>query len=95
MDRRVRADVQSAEVADLWTATYILMGLTDRREIGEALLRRVRAMEESVTYQEILSKGEAKGLLDGARRVLSTFGARCPGDPRPAIRTEIESIHDL
>lgn len=103
MDRRVRSGVQSSEAADLWAATYILMGLTYSPELGDTLLRRVRTMEESVTYQEILSKGRAKGLAEGraegivqgARRVLLAFGAKQLGPASQQIQGEIEAIHDF
>jgi predicted transposase YdaD len=99
MDHRIRADVQSAEVADLWAATYVLLGLSYSREVGEAVRRRVRTMEESVTYQEILSKGErkgeAKGIIEGARRILLTFGAKRLGPPSPEALDVIGAIRDF
>lgn len=103
MDRSVGTGIQSAEAADLWAATYILMGLSYRPEIGQVLLQRVRTMEESVTYQEILSKGEAKGeakgkaegILEGARRVLLAFGTKRLGAPRPRVRKAIEAIDEF
>ncbi|HEX6985712.1 MAG TPA: hypothetical protein VF170_10055, partial [Planctomycetaceae bacterium] len=99
MDRRVRSAVESAEASDLWAATYVLLGLSYPLEVGRELLRRVRTMEESVTYQEILNKGErkgeARGILEGARRVLLTFGSKRFGPPAPETRDEIEAIHDF
>jgi len=45
----------------LWTATYVLMGLRYDLALAGELLKGVLAMEESVTYQEIIRKGEARG----------------------------------
>lgn len=99
MDRRVHADVQSGEAADIWAATYVLLGLSYPAAVGQALLKRVRTMEESVTYQEILNKGEArgeaKGLINGARRVLLTFGSRRFGAPPADVFEKINSLTDF
>lgn len=99
MDRRVHAQIQSAEAADIWAATYVLLGLSYPSAISQALLKRVRTMEESVTYQEILHKGEArgqaKGFIDGARRVLLTFASRRFGSPPTVVVEAINSLDDF
>ena len=54
-----------ADRQQLWTATYILMGLKYDSALGNQLLRGVMDMKESVTYQAILEEGEEKGEKKG------------------------------
>src|SRR5260370_15948761 len=51
---------------DIWSAAFILLGLRYSRELARHLLRGVRSMKESVTYQAILEEGEEKGKIEGA-----------------------------
>src|SRR5579885_742044 len=60
----------TAQVKDLWTATYLLMGLRYERDFVNQLLEGVISMEGSTTYQAILEKGIAKGKDVGAREEL-------------------------
>jgi len=60
-----------AEARDLETATYILMGLRYPQPMIRQLLKRVRQMKESVTYQAILEEGEARGVAIGEARGLA------------------------
>jgi predicted transposase YdaD len=57
------------------------------------------AMEESVTYQEIvaegIAKGRAEGELRGARELLRTLGDRRFGAPSAEITAALEAIDDL
>jgi predicted transposase YdaD len=101
MKDRVRAEAPPSEEATLWTATYVLMGLRYDQALAGELLRGVRAMEESVTYQEIIKKGEAKGRAEGkaegkaeglaeeAQRILLRMGTKAFGDPDPATKAAI------
>ena len=50
---------------ELWSATYILMGLRYERAMVQSLLRGVLNMKESVTYQAILEEGKAEGKAEG------------------------------
>ncbi|HVS36376.1 MAG TPA: hypothetical protein VMS17_12490 [Gemmataceae bacterium] len=84
----------------LWTAVDVLMGLRYDRALVEKLLRGVRGMEESVTYQAIIEKGVAKGVakgrLEGARRILLLSGEEEFGaPPSPRARAAIEAINSL
>jgi predicted transposase YdaD len=47
-----------AQAGDVWTATYLLMGLRYEQALVNQLLEGVIAMEESVTYQALIAKGE-------------------------------------
>ncbi len=67
MEDRVRQEASPAEAGIIWTATYVLMGLRYDRDLVHHLLKGVRGMEESVTYQEIIEKGEARGRAMGLR----------------------------
>jgi predicted transposase YdaD len=64
MDQRITESAPD-EAAALWTSTYILMGLRFPLELAGQLLKGVRAMKESVTYQAILQEGEEKGRAEG------------------------------
>jgi predicted transposase YdaD len=52
--------VTAAADDSLWTATFILMGLEYDQAVARQLLRGVRIMKESVTYQAILEEVERK-----------------------------------
>ncbi len=54
-----------AQVEIIWTAAYVLMGLTYDQAFTEGLLHGVIGMEESVTYQAIIRKGIEKGREEG------------------------------
>ena len=66
MAERLRQEVPRAVEADLWTATFILVGLRYSPEFAASLLQGVRnIMRESSTYQSIIEEGLAKGLAEG------------------------------
>jgi hypothetical protein len=48
-------------VKELWSASYILMGLRYESAMVQSLLRGVVNMKESTTYQAILEEGKAEG----------------------------------
>jgi predicted transposase YdaD len=87
------------EAALLWSASAILMGLRFGREEITKLLRGVRGMKESVYYQMILEegevKGEAKGGIKEARRILLRQGQRRFGLPDQAMVATIESTDSI
>lgn len=65
---RLKRDTDPKTAADIWTSIDVLMGLRYEREQVEHWLKGVREMEESVTYQAIVEKGEARGLARGEAR---------------------------
>lgn len=95
MAQRLAANPDGSDVQNTWTATLILLGLRYPPAVGQTLLRGVRNMKESSTYQAILSEGEAEGRLKEARSLLLRVGTRRFGHPPPHIAIEIESIADL
>lgn len=81
--------------AELWSATYILMGLRYPDALIQTLLRGVVDMEESVTYQAILKEGEAKGKAAEARRVLLLQGRTRFGKPSARIMAALDALSDV
>lgn len=80
----------------LWTAVDVLMGLRYDRAMIEQLLRGVRGMKESVTYQAIVEEGVAKGRLEEARRMLILLGEEEFGTPpERRDRASIEAVNSL
>jgi len=98
MKDRARAELPPGEEAVLWTATYVLMGLRFDDALAKELLKGVRAMEESVTYQAIIRKGEAKGMAEGeikeAQRILLLIGTGAFGAPDAATKAALAAIED-
>ncbi len=95
MGERFDTEADPRETADLWAATYFMMGLVYPENIAKGLLHGVRKMKESTTYQAILAKEEPKGKIEGAKRILFRMGRKRFGDPKAAIKSKIESIADL
>src|SRR5438309_565782 len=58
VQERLLREESRARAAKLWTATFILMGLRYEQAFTVRLFEEVGTMEESVTYQWIVSKGE-------------------------------------
>lgn len=91
MKSRLGAPEAPPAAKSLWTATYILMGLRYEQALVNHLLQGVVAMEESVTYQAIIEKGE----LRHAHRMLLLQGAKQFGPPSAEVRAAVEGIRDL
>jgi hypothetical protein len=103
MKKRLRTPSARALAGELWTATWILLGLRYSEELAQQLLRGITAMEESVTYQHIIKLGEAKGLtkglvkgrIEGARQTLLRVGQKRFGSPPDdATRAALAAIDD-
>jgi hypothetical protein len=52
--------------AEIWTSIRILMGLRFKDEFVNGLLKGVKAMKESTTYQAIVEEGREMGRAEGA-----------------------------
>src|SRR5262245_37232117 len=82
MDRRLSGRRWRRRAEEIWSATYLLMGLRWPRDVTQVLLRGVRSMRESVTYQAILEEGreegkemgKAEGALAEAKKLLRLLG---------------------
>lgn len=91
MDERIRQEATAQEAAQLWSATYVLMGLRYPQGLAVRLLEGVRAMKESVTYQAIIREGRS----EEARTLLLRMGSKRFGPPDTVTRTSIESVPSL
>jgi hypothetical protein len=77
--------------AELWSATYILMGVRYERAVIQSPLQGVIAMKESVTYQAILEEGEA----GEARRILQLLGRDQFGKPAANVQAALDAVADV
>ena len=107
MRQRLEREVPAQEVADLWSAAYILMGTRYDQAVVQNLLQGVRGMKESVTYQAILEEGKAEGKAEGeakgkaegkaeeARRLLLMLGSDQFGAPSADAQAALEAMTDV
>ncbi len=91
MIERIDREAEPPAAKSLWTATYVLMGLEYDREFTKHLLRGVRSMKESVTYQAILEEGRA----EEAQRSVLLLGTSLLGKPSPKVRRTLARVTDL
>jgi predicted transposase YdaD len=99
MKRRLSHRGARPLAGELWAATWVLLGLRYSEELAHHLLRGITAMEESVTYQAIIRKGEAKGRaegrVEGARETLVRVGTKqFGGPPDAATLATVNAIND-
>jgi predicted transposase YdaD len=95
MKERLSGARPPRRAADIWAATYVLLGLRYSQEFAHALFEEVLGMEQSVTYQAIVRRGREEGRAEEARRFLLLLGESKFGVPDATTRGEIESIDDL
>lgn len=99
MKERLDREAPQRQAAELWSATYILMGVRYEQALIQTLLQGVIAMKESVTYQAILREGEAKGLAEGqakeARRILLLLGRSRFGEPTPEAAAALNALAEV
>ncbi len=91
MKARLSGPKAPRRAADVWAATYVLLGLRYSGEFAHALFEEVLGMEESATYQAIVRRGRA----DEGRRLLLMLGETKFGPPDAAARATIEGIGDV
>ncbi len=84
----------------------LLMGLKYQEQITETLMQSIAELEDSVEWQKIFRKGEAKGQAigeakgkaigkaEGERSVLIRLATARFGAPSAAILRKLESISD-
>ena len=107
MEERLGQRCLRGRAEGVWAATYILMGLRYSQELARELLRGVRSMKESVTYQAILeegmaegiargiAQGQSKGALTEAKKLLILQGTERFGPPDALASASLDSINDL
>jgi hypothetical protein len=99
MADRIDAEATPEVAGEIWTSTFILMGLRYSAEQTEAVLKGVLSMKESVTLHAVLEQGRAEGQEIGRRKeavdLLLKLGHKRlgPADSRTVAR--IEGIADL
>jgi len=64
-------------------------------ELAGELLKGVRSMKESSTYQAIIQEGRQEGQVEEARRMLLLVGRRMYGPPSAAAESALQSISAL
>lgn len=86
-------------VAEIWTAIRILMGLRFKGEFVNDLLKGVKAMKESTTYQAIVEEGKELGRAEGAvkeaRAIILRQAKLRFGDPDAQKIAMLNSIKSL
>jgi predicted transposase YdaD len=99
MGERLGLETTPADAAQLWTAAYVLMGLRYDEAVTSELLRGVRNMRDSVTYQAILregrAEGEAWGRADEARRIVLRLGSLKFGPANTRARATLDRVTDV
>ncbi len=102
IDSRLRAETSPAEAARMMARTLTLAGIRLEPDQIAAVVRRLRSMNllrESSFYEMILregeKKGEKKGQLREARKLLIRLGRIHFGRLDQATRKVIEAIDDL
>lgn len=99
MEARFRQELADREAAELWTATYLLMGLRYPPDLVQQLLQGVINMKESSTYQVILEEGKAEGTIEGrsteARSLILRIGSKRYGEADERVKSQIDSIESL
>ena len=107
MKERIEREVPPELVGPLWTATLVLMGLKYEREFAQQLLRGIRQMKESVTYQAILQegreegieigeeRGEVRGRIAEARNLIRRIGEKRFGTISPDFAQQLDSLGSL
>ena len=110
IDERLSHETDPHVARELWMALNILMDPQYREQIRE-LMRGVRQMRESVTYQAIVNEGRTTGRVEGgskgvlkaaskrraeeARRLALRLGTRRFGAPGPNVAAALDAMTDI
>ena len=92
MQARVDREAAPGAAGELWTSTDILLGLSHDADFIRVLLRGVRNMKESSTYQAILQEGREEGRIEVARSMVLRLGCKRFGPPSPAAAAAIQAV---
>jgi predicted transposase YdaD len=95
MKERLSGPRAPRRAADVWAATYVLLGLRYSDEFAHALFEEVLGMEQSATYQAIVRRGREEGRAEGERRLLLLQGETKFGAPDAATRAVLEATTEL
>lgn len=91
MKERLRGERRRGRAADVWAATYVLLGLRYSQAFADLLFQEVLGMEESVTYQAIVRRGR----IEGTRRLILRLGRKRFGPPDEAATAALNAIADV
>jgi predicted transposase YdaD len=91
LDERAHAEAPAEVANKLLAAAYVLMGLRYTPELIQQVFQGITTMEESTTYQYIISQGAIREV----RRLLLRLGRRRFGPPDTQTVAAIEAIADL
>jgi hypothetical protein len=92
MKRRIPRKLSRSAADEIWTSTYVLMGLRYEEPLIRGLLEEVLGMEDSVTYQAIIRRGAVEEL----QKVLARLGElQFQKPPTKKARTALKRIADL
>ena len=91
LTNRVQQEASTEQARRLLTAAFVLTGMRVRSAIAVNLFRGARAMQESSTYQWILSQGA----IAEARKFLLRHGRKQFGEPDAATLATLQAIEDL
>ncbi len=98
LEKRFRDECQPGQAADLWAATWLLLGLRYDTTTATGLIRGVREMKESSTYQLAVAEGELQGEIRGelreARAFVLRLGRKRFGPPSPTVQALIQALDD-
>jgi predicted transposase YdaD len=98
MEERFAREAPPAEAARLRVVTYTLLGLRYPRDVANQLMRGLRNMRDSSTYQAILDEGRVEGRAEGrgdeARALLVHLGTRRFGSPDARTQAVLDAVHD-
>jgi predicted transposase YdaD len=87
------------ETAQLWSATFVLMGLRYERALIQTLSQGVITTTESVTYQAILEEGaaigEARGKAKKARKILLLIEREQFAEPSANVQAALNALADV
>ncbi len=101
--QRLTREAEPPEVAELWTATGILLTLRYNRPFAIGLLQGVRTMRESWLYQDILKEGRVEGRVqgrvegrvEGERNLLIHLGTHKFGNADAGVLARLGAIGDV
>jgi hypothetical protein len=86
VEQRFRSEASAAEADKLRAATFVLLGLRYEPAVIEKLFQGVTSMEESSTYQWLISRGEKRALLLQGRKKF--------GQPDEAVQATLDKLTD-
>lgn len=99
VSRRLRKEARPSRANELRTATHYLLGLRYSQVVSEQLTRGIWDMWDSRTYREPIlageARGEARGRLMEARRLLMRFAESSFGPAPASARATLDGIDDV